>query len=604
MSSSSSVAVAVDIGGTFTDLAVRHRDGSTDTTKTQTTPEALEQGVVTALRQAGVVGEDVGFFVHGTTAGLNALLERRYQTVGLLTTRGFRDVYEIGRANRPAMYDLHYHRPPPLVGRRLRCEVTERMSAQGEVLTPLDEASLRESTEALLEAGVGAMAIVLLHSYANPAHELRCEELLADWYPELPVSVSHRIANEWREYERTSTTVVNAAVSSTVDAYLGELESKLNAEGVAVGIHVMQSNGGMTTAERARRQPVNTLLSGPVGGTLAASNAAAEERFRNAIAIDMGGTSFDVSLIVEGKPQLAREAVLEGQPLLLSVVDVHTIGSGGGSVAYASAAGLRVGPAQRRRGPRPGLLRPGGPRADGDRRQRVPRARQHRILPRRRDDALPGARRRRAGTARRRARDGSGAARRRDPRGRERAHGGPDPPDHDRPRPRPARVHADRLRGRGPDARGLPGRAARHRDRARSVLARARSQRRECSTADIARDIAQPYFVRWDDLDRDDLAALVARMRDEGAALMREDGVPARDARYRFGADVRYVGQEHSLTLPFRQLDDTTLREVPPHLSQDVRPCQPRRGGRDREHPDDRHRRQSPRITAAPGRRR
>ena len=243
--------MAVDIGGTFTDLVARGADGSVCTTKAPTTPGALADGVIAALRLAATDAEQVNFFVHGTTAGLNALVERRFAPVGLITTRGFRDVYEIGRANRPVMYDLRYHRPAPLVRRELRREVTERMSARGEVVTALDEPSLREASEALVERGVEAIAVVLLHAYINPAHEVRCEELLRSWYPKLSISLSHRIANEWREYERTSTTVVNAAVAPTVDSYLRDLESRVRAEGVDASIHIMQSNGGMTTASRA-----------------------------------------------------------------------------------------------------------------------------------------------------------------------------------------------------------------------------------------------------------------------------------------------------------------------------------------------------------------
>src|SRR3984957_3318457 len=208
-------AVAGGIGGAFPPPAGRGPGGPPQTPHAPAPPRALADGVVDALRLSGVSGEEVTFFVHGTTAGLNALLERKYATVGLVTTAGFRDVYEIGRANRPAMYDLHYHRPAPLVRRELRLEVRERMTAAGEVLVPLDEDSLRASVDRLAAAGVGALAIVLLHAYANPAHELRCAELVRQWYPELTVSLSHRIANEWREYERTSTTVVNSAIAGT-----------------------------------------------------------------------------------------------------------------------------------------------------------------------------------------------------------------------------------------------------------------------------------------------------------------------------------------------------------------------------------------------------
>ena len=264
--------VAVDIGGTFTDLVAASSDGELTTAKALTTPGHLATGVLEVLDRAVESGSEVEFFVHGTTAGLNALLERRYAPIGLLTTKGFRDVYEIGRANRPAMYDLHYHRPPPLVPRRYRLEVVERMSADGHPLTPIDVDSVREAIDQLVAAGIASVAVVFLHSYRNPAHELQCEQIIAERHPEISVSLSHRIANEWREYERTSTTAVNAAIAPTVRTYLSELEDELRRRGVAASVHIMQSNGGMTTAARAREQPVNTLLSGPVGGAIAAAN--------------------------------------------------------------------------------------------------------------------------------------------------------------------------------------------------------------------------------------------------------------------------------------------------------------------------------------------
>ena len=352
--------VAVDIGGTFTDLVAASSDGELTTAKALTTPGHLATGVLEVLDRAVESGSEVEFFVHGTTAGLNALLERRYAPIGLLTTKGFRDVYEIGRANRPAMYDLQYHRPPPLVPRRYRLEVVERMSADGHPLTPIDVDSVRGAIDQLVAAGIASVAVVFLHSYRNPAHELQCEQIIAERHPEISVSLSHRIANEWREYERTSTTAVNAAIAPTVRTYLSELEDELRRRGVAASVHIMQSNGGMTTAARAREQPVNTLLSGPVGGAIAAANLARRAGSSSAIAIDMGGTSFDVSLCIDGKPLIAREAMLEGQPLILPVIDVETIGAGGGSIAWESAGGLRVGPRSAGAEPGPACYGRGG----------------------------------------------------------------------------------------------------------------------------------------------------------------------------------------------------------------------------------------------------
>lgn len=552
-------AVAVDIGGTFTDLAVRHPDGSTSTAKALTTPGELAAGVVDALAVSGVPGRAVSFFVHGTTAGLNALLERKFATVGLITTAGFRDAYEIGRANRPAMYDLYYHRPAPLVPRRLRLEVRERMTAAGEVLVPLDEDSLHAAADALVSAGVGAIAVVLLHAYANPAHELRCEQLLTEWYPGITVSVSHKIANEWREYERTSTTVVNAAIARTVASYLADLEGRLEAAGVSASVQVMQSGGGMTSARRARRQPVNTLLSGPVGGAIAAAGAARRHDYSHALAVDMGGTSFDVSLVVGGEPQLAREAQIEGQPLLISAIDVHTIGAGGGSVAWSSAGGLRVGPRSAGAMPGPACYGRGGTEptvTDAnvylDRVNAsyflgggMPLYPEHAAAALDRlagelrmdtealaDGILRIVNARMAGLMRQLT-----VGRGLDPREFALiAYGGAGP------------MHAVFLA----EELGIgtvlvpysPGTFS-----AQGMLA-----------ADISHDLVAPFFARWDRLDADAARQLVERLKDEGRRLLLADGVAPADITFRCSADLRYVGQEHSLTLPFRRLDAALLR--------------------------------------------
>ncbi len=555
----SGTAVAVDIGGTFTDLAVRRPDGSTLTTKALTTPGALADGVVDALRRAGVSGEEVTFFVHGTTAGLNALLERRFAEVGLVTTAGFRDVYEIGRANRPAMYDLYYHRPQPLVRRSRRLEVLERMNARGEVIEPLDEASLRRAADELVAAGVGAIAVVLLHAYANPAHELRCEELLSSWYPHVNVSVSHRVANEWREYERTSTTVVNAAVATTVDAYLRDLDRRLQDEGLATEVHVMQSNGGMTTARRARQQPVNTLLSGPVGGTIAAAHAARGERFQHALAVDMGGTSFDVSLVVDGQPQLAREAQLEGQPLLLSVVDVHTIGSGGGSVAWSAAGALRVGPRSAGAVPGPACYGRGGTEPTvTDANLFLDRVNAEyflggamRLHPEAAAEAI-------ASLAGELGLDTESLA----------------AGILDVVNARMAGLMRQITIGRGLDPRefvliAFGGAGPMHAVFLAEELgigtvlvpfSPGTLSAQGMLLADISHDLVRPYFARWDRIDHPALATVLEQLRAEGLGLLAEDGVPASDIRFECRADLRYVGQEHSLTLPFTRLDDSALR--------------------------------------------
>ncbi len=422
-----------------------------------------------------------------------------------------------------------------------------------------DEPSLREASEALVERGVEAIAVVLLHAYINPAHEVRCEELLRSWYPKLSISLSHRIANEWREYERTSTTVVNAAVAPTVDSYLRDLESRVRAEGVDASIHIMQSNGGMTTASRARRQPVNTLLSGPVGGAIAASHACRQEGFKRAIAVDMGGTSFDVSLIVGGEPQLAREAALEGQPLLIPVIDVHSIGSGGGSIAWSSAGGLRVGPKSAGALPGPACYGRGGIE---------PTVTDANVYLNRvnADYFLGGAMHLQA----------------------DRAADALDRLGRDlelKPEPLAAGIidvvdsrMAGLIRqitvGRGLDPRefaliAFGGAGPMHAVALAEELgittvlvpySPGTLSAQGMLVADISHDVVRPYFSRWDRLDHAEIEALVEEMRADGRALLAEDGVRQRDASFHFSADLRYAGQEHSLTLRFKRLDEPTLR--------------------------------------------
>jgi N-methylhydantoinase A len=457
------------------------------------------------------------------------------------------------------MYDLYYHRPAPLVRRELRLEVLERMTAAGEVLVPLDEATLREAADALVAAGADAIAVVLLHAYANPAHELRSAELLREWYPGVSVSVSHAIANEWREYERTSTTVVNAAIARTVDSYLADLEQRLRAAGVAASVHVMQSGGGMTSARRARRQPVKTLLSGPVGGAIAAAHAARAEGFSHALAVDMGGTSFDVSLVVRGEPQLAREAQIEGQPLLISSIDVHTIGAGGGSVAWASAGGLRVGPRSAGAAPGPACYGRGGteptvtdanvftgrvnaayflgggmalhPGQAGEALGRL--ARELAMKPEELADGILRIVNARMAGLMRQITIGRGL----DPREFALiAYGGAGP------------MHSVFLAEELDIATVLvpysPGTFS-----AQGMLA-----------ADISHDMVAPFFSRWDRLDAEAAESLVQDMRAQGRALLIGDGAATADIRFRCSADLRYIGQEHSLTLPFRRLDAPLLR--------------------------------------------
>ena len=339
--------LAIDIGGTFTDAVAIDDDGHVFTAKTSTTPSNLAEGVINAIRALNVTLENVTSFIHGTTAGLNALLERRGANVALLTTRGFRDVYAIGRANRPEMYNARYKRTIPLVRRPDIYEVNERKAADGSVLQPIQTEELVSLCRKSLAGSYEAIAVCLLHSYKDPAHEQEVRNVLTEELDGIPIVLSSDVAPEWREYERTSTTVVSAYVAPIIGKYLSQLEQCLEAEGIQSPVLVMQSNGGVVTADVAKRLPVQTLLSGPVGGTTAgvAINHTLKSISRDGlICIDMGGTSFDVSMVVNEEAQVELESSIDGHDLLFPSVAIHTVGAGGGSVAEVVAGGLRVGP--------------------------------------------------------------------------------------------------------------------------------------------------------------------------------------------------------------------------------------------------------------------
>jgi N-methylhydantoinase A len=353
------IRVGVDIGGTFTDAVCVDAAGRVRAAKALSTTGRLADGVVAAVERLGLDPVAIDGFTHGTTAALNAFLERRGGQVALLTTAGFRDVYEIGRANRPAMYDVRYRPPAPLVPRRDVFEVPERLAEDGSVVTPLDEAAVVDLA-AELSGRFQAVAVCLLHAYANPVHERAVARLLAAADPDLPVVCSHEVAPEWREYERTSTTVLSAYVAPVVADYLDRLERRLVGQGMRASLRVMQSNGGVMTAPTARGRPVQTLFSGPVGGTIAGVAVASELDLDRLICIDMGGTSFDVSLVIDGAADVEAQSSLEGHPVLAPAVAIHTIGAGGGSIAHLAAGGLRVGPRSAGADPGPASYGSGG----------------------------------------------------------------------------------------------------------------------------------------------------------------------------------------------------------------------------------------------------
>jgi N-methylhydantoinase A len=357
----STTRVAMDIGGTFTDfVVVDEAAGGTTSGKVLSTPANPAEGVLEGLGQSVPELGGIEFLVHGTTVGLNAFLERKGTRVLLLMTAGLRDAYSIARHDRKELYALQYRKPKRLVPRRDVLEVTERLRWDGIVEIPLDEASLTPIVEKIREEGIEAVAVCLVHAFTNPEHELRVREILERECPGLSVTLSHEIAREWREYERASSAVLNAYIAPRVAGYLEALEDELGRREVPATLHVMQSNGGITTARKAREQPIQTLLSGPVGGTMGCAALSRSTGRPNLLGIDMGGTSFDLSLVVEGRPSVSMETELEGLPVLMSLVDIHTIGAGGGSLAWLEAGGLRVGPQSAGADPGPACYGRGG----------------------------------------------------------------------------------------------------------------------------------------------------------------------------------------------------------------------------------------------------
>jgi N-methylhydantoinase A len=344
------IAISTDIGGTFTDLVVYDLStGTIHQAKDYTDPDDLSSGIARCVDKSGFPLTDAPEFVHGSTVAINAAIERKGAPTALLVTRGMRDVYEIGRGNRPEAYNLMFRRPVPLVGREAIYEVDERLAAGGDVITPLDEASVRLAVEAAVAGGARAIAVCLLHSYANPAHEERIGALVREIAPQLYLTLSHQILREYREYERISTAAMNAYIGPRVSGYLDDLKGVLSARDFGGRTLIMQSNGGVMTLDVARDEPVMMMESGPVGGVIAAGAIAASRGIANAVAFDMGGTTAKAALLRQGTPDIAQGYYVggfaSGLPVRVPVVDVVEIGAGGGSIAHLDDAGaLRIGP--------------------------------------------------------------------------------------------------------------------------------------------------------------------------------------------------------------------------------------------------------------------
>jgi len=365
--------IGVDVGGTFTDVILQRADGTATIRKLLSTPPNYDAAVVEAVGGM-TAGEDVAGVVHGTTVATNAVLEHRGARTALLTTRGFRDVLELRRLRIPHMYDPFWRKPPPLVPRRLRFELAERVAADGTVLVPLRDDDVRALAAELRAAGVESVAVCLLHSYAHPDHERRVGAVLRQELPDVAVSLSSEILREQREYERSATTVVNAYVRPLMARYVADIRRGLDAAGVASPLTIMQSSGGVMTADDATVRPVLALESGPAAGVVAALGIARRLGYENAIAFDMGGTTAKASLIEGGAVSRGREYEAggslsagsrlmrgAGELLRIPTIDIAEVGAGGGSIAWLDpAGGLQVGPRSAGAAPGPACYGRGG----------------------------------------------------------------------------------------------------------------------------------------------------------------------------------------------------------------------------------------------------
>ena len=337
--------LGIEVGGTFTDL-VAIGDAGITITKVPSVPQQPDEGAFNALVDSGIPIETIDELAHGSTVATNAVLERKGFPIAFVTTHGFRDILRLQRHGRSRIYDLEYAKPEPVVTRAACYEVVERVLADGSIELPLDRSSVENTLVPQLEAGgYDAVAVCLLNAYVNPVHEEMLVELLSENLPGLHVSLSSRVSREFREYERASTTSLSAYVQPVVDRYISRFVSRLNEGGFRGRFSVMQSNGGRLPAEAMQFNAVNTLLSGPAAGVMGATRQAGLAGYTNLITFDMGGTSTDVCLVTDGKAQLTQEYSIDGLPIRVPLIDIHTIGAGGGSTIWIDDGGmLRVGP--------------------------------------------------------------------------------------------------------------------------------------------------------------------------------------------------------------------------------------------------------------------
>ena len=353
--------VGVEVGGTFTDL-VSIGPGGVTVTKVPSTPDAPDRGALNALIQSGLSITDVQDLSHGSTVATNAVLERRGFNIAFITTTGFRDLLFLQRHGRSSIYDLEYQKPKPVVDRADCFEVTERVDAAGNVIDPLETDALTDSLIPQLKDGqYQAIAVCLLNAYVNPDHELTVASVISKALPGVTISLSHQVTREFREYERASTTSLSAYVQPIIDRYISRFEALLADNGFNGRFSVMQSNGGRLPAEAMRTNAVNALLSGPAAGVMGAARQAARAGYGNLLTLDMGGTSTDVAVVTNQRPQLTNEFDIDGLPVRVPLIDIHTIGAGGGSIVWVDDGGmLRVGPRSAGAEPGPACYKRGG----------------------------------------------------------------------------------------------------------------------------------------------------------------------------------------------------------------------------------------------------